>query len=64
MQNPAAAREFADHMALVRRLRVAAGGGGAAGDDDSNASDADAEEIAGAMPHSNAFGAIDGGEEA
>lgn len=57
-----AAQEFADHVFLLEILRVSAG---RLGDDDGDGDgDPDLEQAAGAVPHSNAFGVVDGGDEA
>ena len=60
MGNTLAVQDTADHMALLHTLRVAAG----RPDEEENQSDAEMEEAAGALPNSNAFGKIEGGEEA
>ena len=58
----AAAQDFADHQELLRTLRVKANRGD--GEDEASGSDAEMEEAAGAVPNTDAFGTVHGGEDA
>jgi len=60
LEGEIAAQDFADHVALLKRLRVSAGG---LEDAEDEGNDVDLEQAAGAMPHSNAFGPVDGGDD-